>query len=75
MVARVESGATFTATTPAKLFEGRYYVGSASNAGRTYDISPDGRRFLMMKLDAGTPTSLVVVLDWLEDLKRLVPRE
>ncbi|MGH9257840.1 MAG: protein kinase domain-containing protein, partial [Vicinamibacterales bacterium] len=73
MAVRVEHGATFTASTPTTLFEGRYYMGGAANVGRTYDVSPDGRRFLMMKADASTPASLVVVLNWFEELKRLVP--
>ena len=48
-----------------------------SIAGRTYDIAPDGQRFLMIK-DADSdqtavPTSLIVVQHWGEELKRLVP--
>ena len=42
-----------------------------------YDISPDGRRFLMIKAASGsqqtTTASLVVVQNWTEELKRLVP--
>ena len=49
-------------------------------SARTYDLSPDGQRFLMIKVqptsadeaESGTPT-LVVVLNWFEELKRLVP--
>jgi serine/threonine-protein kinase len=71
----VAPGPTFTATAPTKLFEGRY--GAAPNqAGRTYDISPDGKRFLMIKpiVDpTAEPASLVVVQNWREELKRLVP--
>ena len=46
--------------------------------GRQYDISPDGKRFLMIK-EAGeteetsAPTQLIVVENWFEELKRLVP--
>jgi serine/threonine protein kinase len=45
---------------------------------RTYDVSPDGQRFLMIKDSAAaeqpsTPTSLVVVLKWFEELKRRLP--
>ena len=47
---------------------------------RTYDISPDGQRFLMLKnADAPTQSSnvprIVIVQNWLEELKRLVPPE
>jgi len=51
---------------------------SAPGPWRTYDVSPDGQRFLMMKDSAGTPQSgagpgFVVVQNWLEELQRLVP--
>ena len=43
----------------------------------TYDVSPDGQRFLMIKApgtDAGAaPPALIVVQHWDEELKRLVP--
>ena len=73
----VAGGASFRAGAPAKLVEGRYLVGSA-NVGRTYDVSPDGRRFLMIKEAASTnatsaPREIVVVQNWFEELKRLVP--
>src|SRR5207237_8241670 len=48
------SGTTWNAGAPMKLLEGRYYTGAGS--GRAYDVSPDGRRFLMIKAsgaDAG----------------------
>ena len=44
--------------------------------GRHYDVSSDGARFLMLK-DVGElmpePPRIVVVRDWLEELKRLMP--
>jgi serine/threonine-protein kinase len=75
----VERQATWTAGTPTKLFEGQYFYTDtgATRRGRTYDVSPDGRRFLMLKDAAGVddvPASrLVVVQNWTEELKRLVP--
>ncbi len=41
-------------------------------------ISPDGQRFLMIKegeqtADTSEPTQLIVVENWFEELKRLVP--
>jgi hypothetical protein len=44
--------------------------------GRTFDVAPDGRRFLMIKEGGGdeaAPQNLVVVQNWFEELKRLVP--
>ncbi len=45
--------------------------------GRTYDVTPDGKRFLTIKApgtDAtGTPPALIVMQHWDEDLKRIAP--
>jgi serine/threonine-protein kinase len=72
----VAHGPTWAATAPTKLFEGRNGA-AASQTGRTYDIAPDGQRFLMIKAggadQTAVPTSLVVVQNWTEELKRLVP--
>jgi serine/threonine-protein kinase len=74
MAAPIQPGPTFVAANPRVVFEGRYVGGF----GRNYDVSPDGQRFLMIK-DArpaderAAPQQLVVVLNWLEELKRLVP--
>ncbi|MBI3048649.1 MAG: protein kinase [Acidobacteria bacterium] len=71
----VQLGTGFSAGTPQVVFKGAY--GSVF-AARHYDVSPDGRRFLMLKTaqatdDATSFRSLVVVQNWTEELKRLVP--
>jgi serine/threonine-protein kinase len=71
----IQTAPTFSAGLPTKLFDGRYV---ASPFWRSYDISPDGRRFLMIKADTAgeqpsTPASMVVVLNWFEELKAKVP--
>jgi eukaryotic-like serine/threonine-protein kinase len=71
-------GPTFSSGIPTKVFEAPYYSGFNLGA---YDISPDGRRFLMIKASRpsddptfnGTSPSLIVVLNWLEELKQRVP--
>ena len=81
MSVRVETGATWTASTPTKLIDGPYYhAGNGFSAGffRTYDVSLDGTRFLMIKEDSDAnqphaPPGIVVVQNWTEELKRLVP--
>jgi Tol biopolymer transport system component len=77
MSVRIQRGSTFAATTPTKLFEGPYYRGAGANLGRTYDVSPDGQRFLMIKQggsdQAAVPAQINVVQHWTEELKRLVP--
>ena len=55
-----------------------YRLDAAGDArGRTYDVDASGQRFVLLKNAAGsddsTVPSLVVVLDWTEELKRLVP--
>jgi serine/threonine-protein kinase len=75
MAVSIQSGTTFSAGRPRLLFDKAYAV---ATGGWTYDVAPDGRRFLMMKSSgeiksAPAPTSLVVVQDFGEELKRLVP--
>ena len=57
-------------------FQAGYFVAGGS-PGRTYDVSPDGQRFLMIKPggadQAAAPPQIVVVKNWFEELKRLVP--
>ncbi|MDA2924124.1 hypothetical protein MYX65_05620, partial [Acidobacteria bacterium AH-259-L09] len=74
MVVRIETEPTFVAGSPEVIFTGTYI----SHISRYYDISPDGQRFLMIKeaeQAEQTPTrdELIVVLNWFEELKRLVP--
>jgi serine/threonine-protein kinase len=70
---------SWAATTPTMLVkEGYYTTPGAPFLGPTYDISPDGQRFLMIKEGGGTdqtdaPPQLIVVQHWTEELKRLVP--
>ena len=65
-------GTTWNAVTPTKLFQGRYY--NAGTSGRNYDVSPDGKRFLMIK-PSGTDmrSAVIVVQHWDEEVKRLLP--
>jgi serine/threonine-protein kinase len=65
---------TFRADTPTQLFRGPYFRRAEF---RTYDVSPDGKRFLMIKEgnpdEVAAPPSLILVQNWFEELKRLVP--
>ncbi len=73
-----EADGSFTFGNPEVVFEQTYFIGSPFR-GRTYDISPDGKRFLMIKEgglgDETEPAQLVLVQNWFEELKRLVPTE
>jgi serine/threonine protein kinase len=66
---------TFSAGQAVKLFDGSGYLGGGPfMSARTYDLSLDGRRFLMLKpVTSGATRSLVVVLNWFEELKRVAP--
>jgi serine/threonine-protein kinase len=74
----VRAGSSFAAGNPEVVFQGQY-VGRPIG-GRAYDVSPDGRRFLMLKegvspaaASAAVTPRVVVVLNWFEELKRRVP--
>jgi hypothetical protein len=67
-VMKVAIGDDPGASRPEKLFEGNYMVGTGA---KSWDVAPDGR-FLMKKAIA-PQYSINVVLNWAEELKRLVP--
>jgi serine/threonine-protein kinase len=71
----VADGATLEAGRARRLFDGRRYAGGGrQGGGRTYDVAPDGRRFLMLKQPPSSgATELVVVLNWFDELRRLAP--
>jgi serine/threonine-protein kinase len=70
----VTTGATFSAGNAANLFEITY---SLALPFRTFDVSPDGSRFLMIKDvtagQAASPAALTVVLNWTHELKTRLP--
>jgi hypothetical protein len=68
----------FAAGKPRQLFERHYLANPIGNARPNYDISADGQRFLMVKpvdQEEAARTQINVVLNWTEELKRLVPPE
>jgi serine/threonine-protein kinase len=74
----VERGPSWAATTPTLVVKEGYFTSPNAYPGRTYDIAPDGQRFLTIKEGGGTdqtaaPASLIVVQHWVEELRRLVP--
>jgi eukaryotic-like serine/threonine-protein kinase len=78
MSVRVEPGTSLTVAAPTKLFSARYFYRNTDRSagdGRTYDVMPDGRRFLMIKqADGDQPpaTNIVVVQHWFEELRHLL---
>jgi serine/threonine-protein kinase len=74
MAVDVAARPTFTSGRPRMLFEGPYEPTPVTFPN--YDVSPDGRRFLMLKpaeQQQTAATQINVVLNWTEELKRLVP--
>jgi hypothetical protein len=74
-------GTVWAVGSPTRLFSGPYGTrdGQMATAGPQYDTL-DGQRFLMLKSEApasARPESseIIVVQNWLEELKRLVPRD
>ena len=78
MSVRVAPGSTW-APGPAKVvLKDPYFWGTtAGAAAATFDISSDARRFLMIRpikeSEAPATANLIVVQNWFEELKRLVP--
>jgi len=79
VAASVETEPNFVVERPRVLFTGDYLGLNRGLGHPTYDISPDGQRFLMVKdaRDEIEPefrsTQLVVVDNWFEELNRLAP--
>jgi len=75
MAVPVQTGATFSRGTPEVLFEGSYERSRFGGTNPYYDISDNGQRFLMIKQEQTAAGQINVVLNWFEELKRLVPTE
>lgn len=87
MVVPVDTDPTFSAGNPEILFQGTYFSVDATPliTLTPWDISPDGKRFLMIKPPAVTgeesseafaaaePRKIIIVTNWFEELKVRVP--
>lgn len=72
MAVNVSTAQGFRADTPRTLFEGPYAIHPLF--GQSYDVSQNGKRFVMIKFDpVKSPKEIHVVLNWFEELKRLCP--
>ena len=72
MSVRIRTAPAFLAGTPETLFE---RVDLQSAWGRSYDVAPDGQRFLITvrKEQPTAPAQMIFVHNWTEELKRIVP--
>lgn len=71
----IQTGAGVSAGKPRLMFNLPGMMGG--HPSRAWDVSLDGKRFLMVKLEEVKPTpvtELVFVVDWIQDLQRLAPK-
>jgi hypothetical protein len=73
MEAEVTLGATFTATSPRRLFEAPF----PADVARTYDLTPDAGRFIFTREtyppSTSQPREMQVIENWFGELRRRVP--
>jgi hypothetical protein len=70
MGVQVAPGQAFSASQPKPLVNSPVF---RALVGRSYDLSPDGKRFLIVEstvADENAAASIAVVLNWAEELKR-----
>ena len=73
MMVTVSSGTTFAASPPQPAFDGQFAVGFGG-FWSNYDVSPDGREFLMLKPEKTEDnTKVTLVVNWLAELSRVAP--
>jgi hypothetical protein len=72
-VAVQSNGTTPSLGNPVLLFEGDFLFNDDNGSG--YDVSPDGRQFYFIQTgkSSGNSVKINVVLNWTEELRRLVP--
>jgi serine/threonine-protein kinase len=73
MVVNVSGTSELTLSPPSIVFEDRYSFAGAQSVAN-YDVTPDGRRFVMSKEESDSGR-LNLILNWFEDLRRLAPVE
>jgi Tol biopolymer transport system component len=77
MAVSFQTDPVFRSNRPKEIFKGPYVTGATIAAvASTYDVAPDGEHFLMIEGgEEEGANQLHVVLNWFEELKRLVPTE
>ena len=76
MMVPVKVGTELEPGAPIELFRGRFQRGEVMgkpNGNTNYDVSPDGKRFLMIQEpeQSDAPEQIHLVINWFEELKRL----
>ena len=68
MVAAVRTVAAFEVGTRTQLFEGTYHT--LPTQITNYDVTKDGRTFVMLQPVQGTAQTVFVTLNWFDQLRR-----
>jgi hypothetical protein len=68
----VTTGEPIRVGRPSLLFEGDFVVASLVPGNPSYDVTPDGQRFIMVARagDTPRPTRLEVILGWTQALEQ-----
>ena len=74
MVVAIRTEPEFTRETPRQLFTGEYHAHRVPG-NAAYDVSLDGTEFVMSRSSIPDLAQINVVLNWFEELKRLVPTD
>jgi len=72
VAAEIDAASGFRAV-ERQLFLARNYV--TDNRHRAYSVSPDGRSFYFIDAHQGKPSQMIVITNWLEELKAKMGRE
>jgi len=70
VTAQIEANGDFRISSERVLFPAKAYYSDTRN--RAYTVSPDGRSFYFVDALPGTPSQLIVVTNWWEELKAKV---
>ena len=68
----VETSPTFRAGAPRRLFQAN--AADVSAFSPTFDVAPDGQRFLMMRTAGDLTSRIMLVTNFLDELRRVAPR-
>jgi Tol biopolymer transport system component len=68
MAAAVKASTDFSSSRPRALFKSKYVLGG-------WDVLPDGQHFVFIEEFAQPLTTVTIVQNWFEELKRLVPTD
>jgi len=78
MAVDIQTGPTFVAGKPRRLFDGGWHLPAFVAASRSSDIPfavmPDGKRFLMVRFEReALPARIDIIFNWFEELNQKVP--